>query len=169
MNAFFARPFQLRTESNSTHNHSPPRRAYPVDCPPSRRSSAFGVGPRFASLIASRAEYCHASRVHCTVTSSGLASLLRVAGQERRTGHLPLDESRDRPVVVRHALKVDGQPDEAITGEVPGVPLDTLVAVRDAQNATGWVAKVPSAVSEGVSEEALPQAFGILAWPEEGC
>ena len=72
------------------------------------------------------------SRVHRTVTSSGLATLTRVTGQAERTGDLLLDESRDRPVVVLHALEVDAQPDEAVTGAVPGVPLDTLVAVRGA-------------------------------------
>ena len=36
-----------------------------------------------------------------------------------------------------HALEVDAQPDRAVTGVVPGVPLDTLVAVRDPQDATG--------------------------------
>ena len=80
------------------------------------------MGPRSASLIGVRVESSHASRFHCTVTSSGLATLPLVAGQEERTGDLPLDESRDRPVVVPHALEVDAQPDEAVTWAAPGVP-----------------------------------------------
>ena len=67
----------------------------------------------------------------------GSCDLPAIPGQEERTGDLSLDESRDRPVVVLHALEVDAQPDRAVTGVVPGVPLDTLVAVRDAQDATG--------------------------------
>ena len=78
-----------------------------------------------------------------------------------RTGDLPHDESRDRPVVVLHALEIDAQPDAAATEAVPGVPLDTLVAVRDAQDATGWAAEVPSATSEDVSEEALQGVGGV--------
>ena len=67
----------------------------------------------------------------------GSCDLRAIPGQEERTGDLSLDESRDRPVVVLHALEVDAQPDHAVTGVVRGVPLDTLVAVRDAQDATG--------------------------------
>jgi len=104
-------------------------------------------------------------RVHCTVTSSGLATLPQVPGQEERTGDPPLDESRARPVVVRHALEVDTQPDQAFTGAVPGVPLDTIVAVRDAQDATGWAAEVPSAASEDVSEEAQWSGTGTVTVP----
>ena len=44
---------------------------------PSSRSSAIGVGARFASLIRGRAEYCHASRAQSTVTLPGLATCRR--------------------------------------------------------------------------------------------
>ena len=111
-------PAAAMSPRGSRHSLAPRRAS--AQPGPSRRSTAFGVGPRFASLIGGRAEYCHASRVHCTVTSSGLPTLPQVAGQAERTGDLPLDESRDRPVVVPHALEVDAQPDEAVTGAVPG-------------------------------------------------
>jgi len=44
-----------------------------------------------------------------------------IAGQEARTGDLPFDESRDRPVVVPHALEVDARPrrSNAQTGPAP--------------------------------------------------
>ena len=57
--------------------------------------------------------------------------------------------------------RLSTQPDEAVTGTVPCVPLDTLVAVRDAQDATGWAADVPSAACEEVSEEALQGVGGV--------
>ena len=48
----------------------------------------------------------------------GSCDLPAIPGQEKRTGDLSLDESRDRPVVVLHALEVDAQPDRAVTGVV---------------------------------------------------
>ena len=102
------------------------------------------------------------------MTSSGLATLPQVAGQVERTGDLPLDESRDRPVVVLHALEVDAQPDESVTGAVPGVPLDTLVAVREAQDATGWAAEVPFAASDDTAEEALQDIGSHLVRMDRG-
>ena len=53
----------------------------------------------------------------------GPCDLPAIPGQEERTGDLSLDESRDRSVVVLHALEVDAQPDRAVTGVLPGVPL----------------------------------------------
>ena len=91
----------------------------------------------------------------------GPCDLPTIPGQEERTGELPLDESRDRPVVVLHSLEVDAQPDRAVTRVVPGVPLDTLIAVRDAQDATGWAAESPSAASEDISEAALEGVGGV--------
>ena len=70
----------------------------------------------------------------------GLATFRR-SRVTRRTGDLPPNESRDRPVVILHALAVDAQPDEAVTGAVARVSIvDTLVAVRYAQDATKWAA-----------------------------
>ena len=84
-----------------------------------------------------------------------------IPSEEERTGKLALDEPRDRPAIVLHALKVDAQPDRAVAGVVPGVPLDTLVAVRDAQEAEGQAAEFPSTASEHVSE-AAPQDIGVI-------
>lgn len=75
-----------------------------------------------------------------------------------------LDESRNRPVAVPHALEVDAQPDEAVTGTVAGVPLDTLVAVGGAQGVAWWIAEVPSAASEDVMGG--HRVVGV--WPRSG-
>jgi len=84
-----------------------------------------------------------------------------IPGQEERTGELPLDEARGRPVVVLHALEVDAQPGRAVTGAVSGVPLDAFDAVRDAADAAGEAAEFPSSASVHVSE-ATPQGFGVV-------
>ena len=75
-------------------------------------------------------------------------------------GELTLDEPRDRPAVVLHALEVDAEPDHAATG-VSGVPLDTLVAVRDAQDAAGSAAEFSSGTAEHFSE-AVPQGVDVV-------
>ena len=46
----------------------------------------------------------------------GSCDLPVIPGQEERTGDLSLDESRDWPVVILHALKVDAQPYRGATG-----------------------------------------------------
>ena len=92
-----------------------------------------------------------------------LSDLRAIPGQDERPGDLPLDEARDRPVVVLHALEVDAQPDRAVMGVVAGVPLDTLVAVRDAHDAAGWAAEVASAALEDVSEEGLQGVGGVVS------